>query len=507
MSRAARAAAVRLPYLAPIVTSFLRLLVRGIPLVATLWLAACGDQAPRQLTRAQLLDPTSCRDCHPQQYKDWSGSMHAYAAEDPVFIAMNRRAQRETGGQLGDFCVKCHAPVAVAEGAFAGDALPDVTTLPGYLKGVTCFACHATAAVEGTHNNPLRLASDGSLFGPFADPAPVTPHRSSYSPLFDVAQPASASACGSCHDIVNQHGAAVERTFAEWQQSLFADLKLGQTCARCHMSPNSGPASTQSTAVRDLRNHALAGVDVALTPFPELADQRQRVQALLDGTLSGTVCLTDDLKINAYLDNVGAGHSFPSGATPDRRLWVEVVAYAGAQPIFQSGVVPVGGTLSNVDDPDAWVIRDCLRTADGSATHLFWQAASIAPPNLIAAPVKQDLQDPTTFTRSHVRKVFPAAGTLPAKPDRITLRVFLKPIGDDILDDLVASGDLARGHADAVPTFQLGGLLEPIAEWTPEKASRPLTDALTRKQVFGCVSTSAQFTTATDDASSHARCP
>ena len=482
-----------------------RIRVAIAPLAAIIALAGCGDQNRPQLTRAQLLDPAACQQCHPQQYKDWSGSMHAYAAEDPVFIAMNRRAQRESGGAVGDFCVKCHAPVAVLEGLTNNGT--NVETLPAHLKGVTCFACHAAAAVEGTHNNPLRLATDGSLFGPFANPAAGTPHRSSYSALFDVARPESAFACGSCHDIVNQHGAAVERTFLEWQESLFADLKVGQTCTRCHMSPTSGPAATNSTIVRDLRNHAFAGVDVALTPFPEMEAQRLRVQTLLDGTLSGTVCLTDDLKINAYLDNVGAGHSFPSGATSDRRLWVEVVAYVGPDVIFRSGVVPAGGSLSSiVDDPDLWVIRDCLRTADGTATHLFWEAATVDPPNLIAAPVKQNIQDPKTFTRSHVKRVFPGAGALPAKPDRITLRVFLKPIGDDILSDLVASGDLAQTDADAMPTFQLGGLLEPIAEWTPEKASRPLTDAVTRQQVFGCVSTSVQFTTATDDAVSHARC-
>ena len=42
--------------------------------------------------------------------------MHAYAADDPVFVAMNKRGQRETNGELGTFCVKCHAPMAVANG-------------------------------------------------------------------------------------------------------------------------------------------------------------------------------------------------------------------------------------------------------------------------------------------------------------------------------------------------------------------------------------------------------
>src|SRR5687768_1766164 len=68
------------------------------------------------LTRAQLLDPASCKSCHPKHYREWRSSMHAYAADDPVFLAMNKRGQRETEGALGDFCVGCHAPMAVREG-------------------------------------------------------------------------------------------------------------------------------------------------------------------------------------------------------------------------------------------------------------------------------------------------------------------------------------------------------------------------------------------------------
>ena len=61
----------------------------------------------------QMLDPETCNQCHQTHYSDWSGSMHAYASDDPVFIAMNARAQRETNGAVGSFCVNCHAPMAV----------------------------------------------------------------------------------------------------------------------------------------------------------------------------------------------------------------------------------------------------------------------------------------------------------------------------------------------------------------------------------------------------------
>jgi hypothetical protein len=68
-----------------------------------------------QLSAAALRDPAACQGCHPAQFAQWSGSMHAHAADDPVFLAMNKRGQRETNGALGDFCVKCHAPMAVAQ--------------------------------------------------------------------------------------------------------------------------------------------------------------------------------------------------------------------------------------------------------------------------------------------------------------------------------------------------------------------------------------------------------
>ncbi len=61
------------------------------------------------------MDASTCQTCHPAQYQQWADSMHAYATDDPVFLAMNARAQRETNGALGTFCAKCHAPVAVRQ--------------------------------------------------------------------------------------------------------------------------------------------------------------------------------------------------------------------------------------------------------------------------------------------------------------------------------------------------------------------------------------------------------
>lgn len=88
---------------------------------------ACDNNEASPLTIEELRDPGTCGECHPDHFREWSGSMHAYAAVDPVFIAMNARGQEKTDGALGDFCVKCHAPVAVELGLTTdGSNLDDV---------------------------------------------------------------------------------------------------------------------------------------------------------------------------------------------------------------------------------------------------------------------------------------------------------------------------------------------------------------------------------------------
>ena len=449
-------------------------------------LAGCGDNQPTQLSKAELMNPATCKTCHPQQFADWEGSMHAYAAEDPVFLAMNRRMQREAP-TLGTFCVKCHAPLATSLG-LTTDGL-NLASLPPETRGVTCYFCHSADAVNGTHNNPLALNQDGTLNGPFADPVPGTPHRSRYSPLFDYTRNESAAACGTCHDITNQHNLALERTYSEWQGTLFADPTVGQTCGRCHMDATMGPASTTSRQkLRPLRSHSFPGVDVALSPFPARDEQKQGVQEALDGTLQGTLCVTDSNRIEVSLDNANAGHGWPSGATQDRRAWVEVTAYVDQRVVYQSGRVPADQSVESIDDPDLWLLRDCIYDENDQPVHNFWDAVSTSPSNQIPGPVKPTVTDPSSFTRGHVRYLYPVTGTLSERPNRVTMEVFIKPVGDDVLADLVSTGDLDPNVAGLVPTFELQGATS--LEWTP--TAGPPTDIQTRMTVNGLTCVGSQ---------------
>jgi hypothetical protein len=227
------------------------------------------------LSQEQLLDPRTCQSCHPTQYDEWALSNHARAAQDPLFLAMNQRGQREAG--IGDFCVKCHAPMAVRTGATT-DGL-NLASLPSSLQGVTCYFCHSVDAVEGTHNNPLRLASDAVMRGALPEPLATPAHGSGYSALHDRDRLESSSLCGACHDIVNDHGTHLERTFAEWQGSVFSQPVVGNSCGQCHMDQSqelriagAGPGAMP----RRLHSHLFPAVDLPLErePEPELRQRR-----------------------------------------------------------------------------------------------------------------------------------------------------------------------------------------------------------------------------------------
>lgn len=408
-------------------------------------LACSGEERapePTYFSREQLMDPATCAGCHQQQYEQWASSMHAYASDDPLFLAMNARGQREAN--IGDFCVQCHAPMAVRLGA-TRDGL-DLDTLPASLKGVTCYFCHSVDGVEGTHNNPLHLADDGVMRGPFDDPVPSTAHAAAYSELHDRDQLASSDLCGSCHDIVNDRGTHLERTFAEWQGSVFSQPAIGTTCGQCHMDQSTalGPvASVPGAPLRRLHDHRFPGVDLPLTPLAGDAELRSAVQAFLDTSLQSALCVRGAegaAQIHVVLDNVAAGHSWPSGAAQDRRAWVEITAYRGDDVIYQSGVVPDGTAVTELDDPDLWLIRDCLFDERGDEVHMFWEAQEYES-NLLPAQATFDPSDPR-FYQSHVFQNYPRSGLLPTFPDRVTLRVYLQAVGLDVVDDLVQSGDL-----------------------------------------------------------------
>lgn len=445
-----------------------------------------SDKKPQTefLSVSELLKPETCKECHPAHYREWSGSMHAYAAQDPVFRAMNARGQRETKGELGDFCVKCHAPLAVELGATT-DGL-NLDELPDELKGVTCYFCHNVESVEGDHNNPLVLAMDDVMRGNIRDPSGQQGHRSAYSSLIDSDAEASSAMCGACHDIVvpSPPGAGnvhLERTFSEWQTSLFskAPEEGGLSCGACHLNGrNDVAADVEGVKLRRVHDHSFPGVDLALDPFPLREEQRALVEQELDSTLRTEICvaqLVDGAVLEVTIENLAAGHRWPSGAAHDRRAWVEVKAYAGNDLLYQSGNVEPGQPVADLDDPDLWQFRDYVFKTDASPAHMFWDVASVEV-ETIPEPLTFVKSDPDFFI-THVKRRYPQSTSSPAVivgvPDRVTVTTHIRPMGLDVLDDLVESGDLSDDIRGAMPTLSLlpdRGRQDVSLEWTPTAA-------------------------------------
>jgi nitrate/TMAO reductase-like tetraheme cytochrome c subunit len=448
-------------------------------LLIAIGLAACG--ADTALPVEQLRDPNTCAECHPQHFVQWSGSMHAYAADDPVFVALNKRGQRETNNQLGDFCIKCHAPMALQLGLTNGVDF-DPAVLPAEAKGVTCYFCHNVESVGELHNNGLVLANDQTMRGGVKDPVKNSAHFSRYDAKMD-SDVNESEICGSCHDIIVPEsingvpgGVHVERTFAEWQTTFFATDKtpgIHLSCGSCHMISKTDVIADAEGLDVPSRNfgfheHMWPAIDQAMIPFPETDAQAAAIQRDLDPSIAvigtiplgetaphGGICVTPEGggTIRVRVDGLGIGHKFPSGSAMDRRAWVELNAYDATNTVvFSSGIVPDGMDPEEIGDPNLKFHWDQVFKADNSPAHFFWEIARFDDSALLRQPITLDKNSPD-FDHSTQHEY--VIGGIVNQIQRIEVRVRIRPLPFAMLRDLVSSGDLDASFLDKVPTLDI----------------------------------------------------
>jgi hypothetical protein len=437
---------------------------------------ACGA-GESALSVAELQDPATCNTCHPKHVAQWAGSMHAYASDDPVFVAMNQRGQRETEGALGTFCVKCHAPMAVELGLTGGAGF-DPAQLPAAARGVTCYFCHNVKSITDTHNNGLVLAGDQTMRGGVTRPVTSPAHHSAYDAVMDSTTNQS-ELCGSCHDVVTPRGIELERTYKEWQTTFFSqpDPQHHLTCGSCHMPSSTdviadAPGLEVKSRTNGFHEHLWPGIDQALSPFPGGDALAAGIKRDLDpavaivgaapfgGTVQpGGICLDPPGRLSIRIDSIGTAHNWPSGAAQDRRAWLEVIAYSAPtddppnQIVFQSGVVPDGVDPEQIGDPLLFGLWDRIARDDGSPAHFFWDVATVDS-QLLRPPITLDKNAPA-FDHS-TTKIF-EIGDGYTRIDRITARIRIRPLAYGMLDDLVGSGDLAASVASQLATLDVFG--------------------------------------------------
>ncbi len=207
--------------------------------------------------------------------------------------------------------------------------------------------------------------------------------------------------------------------------------------------------------------HDFPAVDTALVDVPEsdggpsgaaLRESLvQRVTDKLNAELRVEICAdpTNGGGVAVALENRLAGHRFPSGASQDRRMWVELHVYEAGNEVYKSGVVPSGTAAT--DWPGTWILRDEALKSDGKTpAHMFWDVASLTQQTIpVSTPA-----NPQANVTGHAYKI-PSANNGIVQPDEITVTVWLEPIGLDVIDDMREAGYLDDALRSAMPRLAL----------------------------------------------------
>lgn len=220
------------------------------------------------------LAPESCGQCHQEQFRDWSQSLHSHTMGAGILWQFQLMPQEDANK-----CMKCHAPLAEQKALVAqSQSWPNAPTQapPAYVppdlghQGLVCAACHV--------RNHQRFGPE-----PRKEITAVLPHDGfTIAPAFS-----DGRFCATCHqfpeDGPRTNNKLREDTYAQWQASSYG--KAGQQCQSCHMPD---------------RKHQWRGIH----------DQQMVTKAL------STVLTRDGNQIHVDIINTGAGHYFPTYMVP-----------------------------------------------------------------------------------------------------------------------------------------------------------------------------------------------
>jgi Cytochrome c554 and c-prime len=228
----------------------------------------------------------TCATCHPDHYREWSVSQHAYAQMSPVFNAMHGTIMQLTNGTNGDFCIRCHTPVGMNLGE--PEFMTNMDRHPTSREGVTCVVCHRLDRPYGKVSGRLAIV-EGDIFDKVYGPTGNTElKRVIGDPQYSVntqrgqagraihtdagmlPQITTSGFCGTCHDVNLVNGFRLEEAFSEYKSSPASSN--GVSCQDCHMGKEPGQAAGydeapaamvggRPTRPRKRTNHTFAGPD------------------------------------------------------------------------------------------------------------------------------------------------------------------------------------------------------------------------------------------------------
>jgi len=218
------------------------------------------EDANKQYPSARM-----CGKCHPNQFKQWSVSSHAYASVSPMFNKFEGALNTFASGTVNYFCVRCHASVGTSLGELRSIAWWD--RAPAAKEGITCVTCHRVGEAYGKSNGARRITPGSiheAVFGPFdsmgglqaisdaqkygilVDPdesdRPADPDGKQWIRMHQTAIQSNvlkqAEFCVPCHQVAVYAGIKLETVWEEYRASPAAKKNI--TCQQCHMSTYPG---------------------------------------------------------------------------------------------------------------------------------------------------------------------------------------------------------------------------------------------------------------------------
>lgn len=210
----------------------------------------------------------TCAGCHPDHYREWSVSAHAYAQMSPVFNTMHAAIVDRTSGTNGDFCIRCHNQIGMQrdEPLFTSN----LNRHPASIEGITCVVCHRVNKNYGKVSGRTHIQAGDiftTMFGPKGgeileetlqvedlknklntlaiDPETgekPTGKKDLHATIEKFDPIASSGFCGSCHDVNLLNGFRLEEAFTQFKNSPAAAKE--QSCQDCHMGKIPGAVAT-----------------------------------------------------------------------------------------------------------------------------------------------------------------------------------------------------------------------------------------------------------------------
>ncbi len=294
------------------------------------------DEHKKLFAEDRFPSAATCRTCHPDHYREWSVSPHAYAQMSPVFNSMHATIVKQTAGSNGDFCIRCHNQVGMNMGEPI--FMKNEDRHPTSREGITCIVCHRLKNAYGKVSGRFSLV-EGDLLEPVYGPtgnnelARVLSEPEKYRVVTERDKPgrkihieakkffqlSESAFCGTCHDVTLMNGFRLEEAFSEFKNTPSA--KRGETCHDCHMGRKPGvnagfdiaPAAFVGgvpTSPRKRTNHMFIGPDYSIIHpgiFPHNSDAAE--MATISEWLQFDVKAgwgTDDFE-----DNIDDDHKFP----------------------------------------------------------------------------------------------------------------------------------------------------------------------------------------------------